>query len=117
MHDTYDELRLLRERMEDLERRLESRIQDDAGGSAALADVLRLIKFPLGGIGGGSTAYVDWLGGSSWNTGSSQLEVIYRGSASTTVGQGIDPRTGDRRTGYAGWNARASSWDVIQEFC
>jgi hypothetical protein len=117
MADLHDEQRVLRERIEDLERRLESRIQDD-GAVSSPPDVLRYIRFPLGGIGGGQTAYVDWFaGGGGWQTGAGQLYVIYRGPATTTVGQGLDPRTSDRRTGYAAWNAPAGTWDVIQEFC
>jgi len=117
MQDIYDELRIVRERLEDLDRRLESRVQDDAGGDSTRPDVLRYIKFPLNGIGGGQQAFVDWLTGAGWQTGKDQILVMYRGPAATTVGQGLDPRTNDRRTGYAIWSQISGYWEVIQEFC
>ncbi|CAB4131069.1 hypothetical protein UFOVP124_54 [uncultured Caudovirales phage] len=117
MQELYDELRILRERIEELDRRLESRVQDDAGAASSKPDILRYIKFPLGGIGGGQQAFVDWLSGGGWQTGKSQILVMYRGPAATTVGQGKDPRTNDNRTGYAVWSQISGYWEVIQEFC
>ena len=117
MQDVYDELRVLRDRLEELDRRLESRVQDDGGGSNAKPDICRYVKFPLNGIGGGQTAKVDWLSGGGWMTGKDQISVVYRGPSATTVGQGTDPRTNDRRTGYAIWSQISGYWEVIQEFC
>jgi hypothetical protein len=116
MQDLYTELRTLRERLEDLDRRMESRIQDDGGASSSKPDVLRYIKFPLGGIGGQQSAKVDYYA-NGWQTGKNQISVVFRGPNSVTVGQGTDPRTGTNRTGYAAWNYQTASWDVIQEFC
>ena len=116
-HPIDDELRILRERIEDLERRLESRVQDSADASTARPDVCRLIKFPYTGLGGGQTASVDWLAATGWKTGKEQISVVYRGPSATTAGQGTDPRTGDRRTGYAAWCQATGTWDVLQEFC
>ena len=117
MQNILDELRILRERLSDLDRRMESKVQDSADLQAAKPDVCRLIKFPLTGIGGGQIARVDWLGSGGWVSGNKQIQVVYRGPAATVVGQGTDPRTGDRRTGYAVWCQMTGTWDVLQEFC
>ena len=117
MQDIYDDLRVLRDRMEELNQKIESRIQDDTGSSSTKSESGRLVKFPLGGIGGGQTAKVDWLGSSGWVTGSKQITVVYRGPSTTVVGQGTDPRTGTNRTGYVLWCQQTGTWDVIQEFC
>jgi len=114
---TYNELRILRERIEDLERRLESRVQDSADPSPGRPEICRLIRFPYSGIGGGQTARVDWLAATGWQTGTNQIAVVYRGPAASTAGQGTDPRTSDRRTGYAVWCQATGTWDVLQEFC
>ena len=117
MHDVFDELRLLRERMAELERRLESRVQDD-GAVPWAARWGAPCQFLLGGIGGGQTAYVDWLGGVLGRPSAGVDVRTYRGPASTCRA-GARPAHwrsphGIRRVERPGWHLghREGSADV-----
>ncbi len=114
--DLYDELRIVRERLDEQDRLIGSLVQDDGGGGGSL-DVIRRIRFPISGIAGGATASVDWLTSDGWKTGDDQMGVYFRASSALTVGNGLDSHTGAQKEGYAGYVSQTALWEVIQELC